>query len=236
MDHLNASLSDPAVSKLWRAKAASYAKSHEKQAFLSYFAATTPESAHKRARLKAVLFLQGSALYDAAAVLARLQGPLVLERAIVEGRLGNDRAALEMLVHELNDGASAEAYCALGGEVVPAKTARALGEAYGLQGWAGLLVPTARAGGAGKTVDEGLRARLLRVLVEVYMSKGWVGVSGFGARADGFCREGAAERTARLLNAQGMNLDVLDVRLALGSERAVLMCVRSSRLSPIHGR
>jgi hypothetical protein len=61
--------------------------------FLSYFASTTPDSEHKRVRLKTILFLQGSTLYDATDARNRLLGAqkiLKLELAIVDGKVGHD--------------------------------------------------------------------------------------------------------------------------------------------------
>jgi vacuolar protein sorting-associated protein 3 len=86
-----------------------------------------------------------------------------------------------MLVHILHDRSSAEAYCTLGGEVVPAKIAQAVGEQYGLSNWSTVLFgPSSgpvKAGAAPamerqRTVDEGTKKRLLRVLLEVYMQGG----------------------------------------------------------------
>ena len=55
---------------------------------------------------------------------------LKLKLAILEGKLGNYRVALAVLVHELNDATSAEAYfMALDGDVVPEKDRRAHGPA-----------------------------------------------------------------------------------------------------------
>ena len=48
-------------------------------------------------------------------------------------QLGNHRSALSMLVHHVRDATSAEAYCTLGGDVVPEKIAKAIGEKYALQ-------------------------------------------------------------------------------------------------------
>ena len=173
------------------ALAASYSSSRSDTPFLTYFSSTTPDSDSKRTRLKAILFLQGSTLYDLSAVHARLSGHakiLKLELAILEGKLGNHRAALAALVHELNDGTSAEAYCTLGGEVVPAKTAQQIGERTGLQQWAAFVTPLAAPGkpqptaGAGamrrqRTVDEEVKKGLVMILLEVYMSGGCVSSS-----------------------------------------------------------
>ena len=85
----------------------------------------------------------------------------------------------------MNDSTSAEAYCTLGGEVVPAKTAQHLGDRAGLQPWAALVTPLAapgkpqppqRAGSIQrqKTVDEDVKKNLVMILLEVYMSGGCV--------------------------------------------------------------
>ncbi|KII87677.1 hypothetical protein PLICRDRAFT_54749 [Plicaturopsis crispa FD-325 SS-3] len=204
---LAACLADSSTSKLWRAKASSYASSRNESSFLSYFASTTPESEHKRVRLKTALFLQGSALYDVGVVRERLtehRKILSLEMAILDGKLGNHRDALAILVHDLHDATSAEAYCTLGGEVIPGKTAQAIGEKYGLQLWSGAFFspPSSGKNKSGATamlrqqsVDEGLKRELLKILLEVYMRGG----------------ESTADRTAHLLNSQAMNLDVVDV-------------------------
>ena len=98
-------------------------------------------------------------------------------------QLGNHRSALSILVHDLNDSTSAEAYCTLGGEVVPAKTAQQIGERSSLQPWAALVTPLAAPGKQGKgppqlkrakTVDDSVKKDLVMVLLEVYMSGGYV--------------------------------------------------------------
>ncbi|CDO71043.1 hypothetical protein BN946_scf184844.g47 [Trametes cinnabarina] len=208
VDQLLSCLEDESTSKLWRAKASSYASGRSDTPFISYFASTTPDSEHKRTRLKTVLFLQGSTLYDPESIRACLLPHaklLKLELAILEGKLGNHRSALSILVHDLNDSTSAEAYCTLGGEVVPARTAQVIGERSGLQAWAALVTPLAapgkpvKSGSASmkrtKTVDEEVKKDLIMILLEVYMSGG----------------ETTADRTAKLLNSQAMNLDVVNV-------------------------
>ena len=92
-------------------------------------------------------------------------------------------------MHDLNDSTSAEAYCTLGGEVVPAKTAQQIGERSDLQPWAALVTPLAAPGKQGqsqsqargasqlkktKTVDEEVKKDLVMILLEVYMSGGYV--------------------------------------------------------------
>ncbi|KAI0070835.1 hypothetical protein K474DRAFT_1693669 [Panus rudis PR-1116 ss-1] len=208
-DQLVSCLSDESISKLWRAKTSSYTSSRSEVPFLSYFASTTPDSDSKRIRLKAILFLQGSDSYDPESVRQRLaehEKMLALELAIVEGKCLQDRSALSHLVHFLHDSASAEAYCALGGEVVPVKTAQNLGERFGLQPWSALFLPPGAAGKAKagsapvvvkreRSLNEDRKKELTRILLEVYMSGG----------------EAMADRTAKLLSAQAINLDVTDV-------------------------
>ncbi|KAI0948169.1 hypothetical protein AcW1_009756 [Taiwanofungus camphoratus] len=205
VDQLLSCLADEPTSKLWRAKVASYSSGRSDASFLSYFASTTPDSEPKRVRLKTVLFLQGSTLYDPQIIRERLANHekiLRLELAIVDGKLGQHRSALSSLVHDLRDASSAEVYCTLGGEVIPAKTAQSLGERFDLQSWASLLVlpagktkPSAVPMSRLVTVDPELKKSLIKILLEVYMSGGEV----------------TADRTARFLDAQAMNLDVMDV-------------------------
>lgn len=100
------------------------------------------------------------------------------------GQLGQHESALTILVHDLHDSTSAEAYCTLGGEVIPSKTAQALGERYELKEWAAVLVPamaptpgkkmSAASMSRLKTVDAGLKKELIGVLLKVYMSGGYV--------------------------------------------------------------
>ncbi|TBU43879.1 hypothetical protein BD309DRAFT_959701 [Dichomitus squalens] len=238
-DQLLSCLADDSILKLWRAKAASYTSSRNETPFISYFSTTTPDSESKRTRLKTILFLQGSTLYDPAAIRSRLDAHakiLKLELAVLEGKLGNHRSALSILVHDLNDSTSAEAYCTLGGEVVPAKTAQQIGERSNLQPWAALVAPLASPGKQGqgqakgapqlkktKTVDEEVKKDLVMTLLEVYMSGG----------------EATADRTAKLLNSQAMNLDVLDVIGKIPPEwslRILSTFITRSFRRTLHGR
>ncbi|KAJ7774542.1 hypothetical protein DFH07DRAFT_952255 [Mycena maculata] len=198
-----AALEDQLISKLWRAKVSSYAssRSESRTTFFSYFASMTPDSPSKLARLKTVLFLQGSSMYDAELIRERLvplKHILSLELAIVDGKLGNHHAALSAIVNDLHDSSSAEAYCTLGGDVIPSKVAQAIcaDAKLGLGLWAFGL----NGKGRQKTVDAndvGLvkRKELLKILLEVYMSD----------------EAASAERVALLVNSQAMNLDVVDV-------------------------
>ncbi|KAF8635349.1 hypothetical protein AX17_003940 [Amanita inopinata Kibby_2008] len=198
-------LENDSVSKLWRAKASSYASSStpNQTSFLSYFASTTPESEHKRARLKLILFLAGSALYDPLVVKERISGSenlLRLETVIVDGKLGDDQSVLTMLVHDVGDTVSAEVYCVLDGEVVPKKLAMDVAESCGLGVWvSGLFLCI---GGKGEDGKQGKKAfskerkrELLRMLLEVQMNDA----------------KGTPARTARLLSSQAVNLDTVDV-------------------------
>ncbi|GLB39648.1 putative vacuolar sorting protein 39 domain 2 [Lyophyllum shimeji] len=209
IDQLCNALTQESVSKLWRAKAASYASNRTDTSFLSYFASTTPDSPHKCTRLKTILFLAGSSLYDPSIVrplILEHQKILRLELAIIDGKLGNHRAALSTLVHDLHDATSAELYCTLGGDLVPPKIVQSLAESKPvLERWASALFGVTPKGGARPTtmmrqksaVNEGVKKELLRILLEVYMSGN-----------DG---ETSTTRAAHLVNSQAMNLDVLDV-------------------------
>ncbi|KAF8320486.1 hypothetical protein DL93DRAFT_2052874 [Clavulina sp. PMI_390] len=154
-----------------------------------------------QSRLKAALFLQGSAFYDAAAMRKRFEpfkDTLLLERAILDGKLGNDRSALTSLA-QLGDFSSAEAYCTLGGDVIPGKVALRVGEIAHLQEWARLVAAPRGAQSSvkrSKTTDDKRVKSLLKILIEVYTQGG---------------RTAMSSETADLLNSQGMNLDVVDV-------------------------
>ncbi|KAG6896421.1 hypothetical protein C0992_008386 [Termitomyces sp. T32_za158] len=200
VEQLSAALAQESVSKLWRAKAASYASNRTDTSFLSYFASTTPDSPHKRTRLKAILFLAGSGLYDPAVVRPPLfehRKILNLELAIVDSKLGHYREALSTLVHDIHDSTSAEIYCNLGGDVISPKTAETLAENNaGLEGWAMALFGTRlKHGTAVVEMTRQKKSELLKVLLEVYMSD----------------RNGNTQRAAHLINSQAMNLDALDV-------------------------
>ncbi|EGO03997.1 hypothetical protein SERLA73DRAFT_84202 [Serpula lacrymans var. lacrymans S7.3] len=198
VDQLLECLDDEGTLKLWRAKASSFASSASSRSqsptpFLTYFASTTPDSPAKRIRLKTALYLQ-SFEYDVAQVREHLQEGmgenekvLALELAILDGKLGSHRTAISTLVHVLRDTVSAEAYCTHGGRVISPKAALSLVEMYSLAGWAG------QSSGKIDAVDDQTKRDLVRLLLEVYMS------------------EGESYHTARLLDSQAMNLDVVDV-------------------------
>ncbi|KAH9018541.1 hypothetical protein EDB85DRAFT_2154432 [Lactarius pseudohatsudake] len=174
IDEVLSFLADDATSKLWRAKAASYASSPNPTPFLTYFEATTPASPAKHARLRTALFLQTSAAYDAAAAQARLapHAPLLApELAIIAGKLGYAQEALSLLALTVHDHASAAAFCTSHGAVVPPRAVAQLAERAGLAAWAGppTLVPTASPT-PDSPAESAQTKRLLRLLLTIYTS------------------------------------------------------------------
>ena len=115
---------------------------------------------------------------------------LGLEVAILYGKLRKHRDALTTLVHNVKDATTAEAYCTLGGEVIPGKIALAIGDRFDLEAWATLVAtagspsvsaaPSSAGGVSGDAarlkagVDEETKKELLKVLLEVYMNGGYV--------------------------------------------------------------
>jgi vacuolar protein sorting-associated protein 3 len=114
-------------------------------------------------------------------------------------QLGNHRSALSILVHDLRDFASAEAYSILGGDVAPGKIAPAIGDKYALQLWSSALFPLPASAAVSRTVStatskgstlpmpvlmgrqksgvyEGVKKALLNVPLEVYMNDGYISV------------------------------------------------------------
>ncbi|KAI0266114.1 hypothetical protein BC834DRAFT_1026917 [Gloeopeniophorella convolvens] len=166
IDEVLAHLQDEPTSKLWRAKAASYASAPPSAPFFSYFEATTPASPAKRARLRTALFLHRSSAYDAPAVRARLapHAPLLApELALVAAKAGDARAALALLARTVHDHASAAALC-----VAPTSGAHrmmaALAERAELAAWAPLPISI-----AGDEEDDAHEAeRRLLLLLALY--------------------------------------------------------------------
>ena len=162
--------------------ASSYASSQPppETTFISYFASTTPDSPHKRARLKLIVVLAGSPLYDTHLLKQQLAGfetVLRIECAIVDARRGDHNAVLVGLVHDVRDAVSAEVYCAVGGGVdglLERKAALGLGGVEG--GEVGKCVNALFGGGLvpPQGRDEGekeeARRRLMMLLLEVHMS------------------------------------------------------------------
>ncbi|KAF8342581.1 uncharacterized protein EI90DRAFT_3115166 [Cantharellus anzutake] len=180
--------------------------------FLLYLASVdvppppTPPSSFstaKTTRIKLVLFLQGSGAYDVRIIQkgindnAKLRDLLAIERAILDGKMGNDRSALSHLV-SLKDFVSAETYCVLEGIVIPRKVGLDIGRGEGLLAWAELLPARSENSKDGSRVaSQAARTKaLLRILMEIYTRGG---------------RDMISKETADLLNSQAVNLDVLDV-------------------------
>jgi hypothetical protein len=88
-------------------------------------------------------------------------------------KLGNHRAALSTLVNDLHDSSSAEAYCTLGGDVIPGKVIQAIcaDAKLGLGMWASGIGGKGRQKAVDANDDGALkRKELLKILLEVYMS------------------------------------------------------------------
>ena len=202
LDRLFDYLADDAISKLWRAKGryvkaspystnsepvSGYQKSTAQTSFLSYFVSTTPDSEHKRARLKTILFLQASTLLNLGDILSQFKrhsGVFPLEIALIEGKvpdthipfvrrtqqrisqLSQHHSALTVLVNDLHDEPAAEAYCTLGGQIVSPVLAKTIGESCDLREWASVLEPQTTGRGRGKslpTTVTGMRATPTKV-------------------------------------------------------------------------
>jgi hypothetical protein len=96
-----------------------------------------------------------------------------------EPQLGKHHSALAILVHELHDYTTAEAYCMLGGAVVSAKTAQLIAESdAGLERWGSVLFGVTKP--ASKSAlhhslmlpTGELTRELLKILLGVYMDSG----------------------------------------------------------------
>ncbi|KAG9050608.1 hypothetical protein FS837_004133 [Tulasnella sp. UAMH 9824] len=222
IERLISALEDPEVLRMWREALATYTgrgasadSSLTSLPFLSYLTRLVDRQ-HALTRIKLALFLQGSTLYEVEAIRSQLEdggnkGFFPLETAIVYGRIGNHDAALSILVHSLKDSTTAEAYCTLGGDVVPPKVASAVAQQMGVDAWGQLVTASspgsgfgtaaARATTAGRStsvrapVSEDAKKALIATLMRVYMKGG----------------DNMAHETAQLLNAQAINLDVVDV-------------------------
>lgn len=126
-------------------------------------------------------------------------------------------------MHDLRDATSAEAYCTLGGDVIPGKIAQTVGEKCDLQQWTSALfalpnvvtksrppksLPVSRQ----NSVDGAVKKELLKILLEVYLADEFVLAVLCGTIYSCLiCRDISATHVARLFNSQAMNLDVLDV-------------------------
>lgn len=170
---------------------AEYRLLSEPQSYAEFFTEVAPPTPFKTLRLKLMLFLQNSS-YDLSSASARLEAisVLVTERAIVLGRLGRHTDALKLVAQDLPDSVSAQTYCTQGGEIVPPKVARAMARCEPeLAAWAALGDRRRRG-----TVDADTQHRLVVELLRAYMRD-----------------DASRARTATLLSAQGVHLDVDEV-------------------------
>ena len=79
----------------------------------------------------------------------------------------------------MKDAPSAEAYCSLGGQVVPTKVAVSTAESVGLRDWVEVLFPGQNVKGPSKSsiapprlIDNATKSQLLKLLLEVYLADG----------------------------------------------------------------
>ncbi|KIO24147.1 hypothetical protein M407DRAFT_15469 [Tulasnella calospora MUT 4182] len=199
IERLVSSLEDPEALHMWRealttytGRGASTDSSLASLPFLSYLIKLADRQ-HALTRIKLALFLQGSAYYDLELIRSHLEdgaikGLFPLETAIVYGRTGNHDGALSILVHSLKDSTTAEAYCTLGGDVIPPKVASAVAQQMGIEAWGQLVTASspgsgfgtaaARGSTAGRStsvrapVSEDTKKALISILMRVYMKGG----------------------------------------------------------------
>ena len=244
---------------------------HQSTPFLSYLAFERPASDNKTMRLKLCLLLQGSDLYslDDVRRSLRVHGSqhskiLALEKSILDSKVGlfllylqkvdldaqadDHKSALSIIVNELQDFTTAEAYCSLGGRVITPKLAAAIGDRLDLHDWAALILTPDALGapsshgytgrlrreassgslGTRRIQSEDLKERsganravqLTRMLLEVYMGAG----------------EKKATEASKLLNAQAINLEAEDVSIYCTPEKMhTEVLYRSFRSCHRHG-
>ncbi|KAH7098333.1 hypothetical protein BKA62DRAFT_713277 [Auriculariales sp. MPI-PUGE-AT-0066] len=214
MEEVLTSLADEETRQEVETATSSYLEGSRSVPYLSYIASEMRDSDHKRSRLKLALFLQGSALFDIGVVQAQIGSMrklLAIEAAILASKRREHRQTLVILATELRDASSAEAYCSLGGIVVAPRLAQSIAERTGLQSWAAMVNGPKPASRRSTRVapseqerlneirEDNNKRDLLKVLMEVYAGSG------------------AEDQTARLLNAQAIHLDVVDVATAIPS-------------------
>ncbi|KAL7421749.1 hypothetical protein Q5752_003520 [Cryptotrichosporon argae] len=172
---------------------AEYRLAADSRPYPVFLADVAPPTPIKTLRLKLILFLQGSPFVDLGKVLQQLEGvdELAMERAIVLGRLGRHRPALAVLARDLADATSAQTYCTQNGELIPPKVARQVAaHVPELSAWAA-LGDVGRLGRRPVAPDE--QKELVMELLRAYMG------------------EGQRARTAGVLDAQSVHLDVGEV-------------------------
>lgn len=171
-------------------------------------------------RLKLIMLLQGSQLLNVESLLDAIQRvPMLLfEQAILLGKLGRHREALQILAIDLRDANSAEAYCHQGGQVLSPMLAERIvddGRPY-LKLYANLVVrgagkkknnanaaPSSTQARVNGSIDAG-KSKLLQLLLHIYLEQ--------SSKAEGK-REKEEELipTAHLLNTQAIHLSTLDI-------------------------
>lgn len=196
----------------------------DNEPYCVFLADIAPDTPIKSLRLKLMLFLQGSPFYDLAKAAERLKalGPLKYELAIVLGRQGRNRQALQLLARDIGDGYSAQTYCTQGGEIMPPKIARRVAKKVpALEGWAILgEIGRKRRG----TIDAAGQEGLVMELLGVYMRDGSVQRAKRGRAAGAHdSRATTSKETAALLNAQAMHTDVLEASHCRRQARALLI-------------
>lgn len=200
------------------------------ESFLGHLAlqsTSAPSVAAVPDRLKLILLLQGSKVYNIDRVLKRAANDSLLayERAVLLGKLEHHHLALEVLAVELHDANSAEAYCCQGGIVVSPWVAKQIIGAASLdelEAYARLLARGVR---SSRKLQPDLRDSLLRELLSVYM-KGTQGRKETIASATSSLHPGSEKEetpsaplddefniaaTAHLLNTQALHLSALDI-------------------------
>ncbi|KIM28040.1 hypothetical protein M408DRAFT_329694 [Serendipita vermifera MAFF 305830] len=228
-------MEDPKIAELHRSALSEYLSSASRSSrpFLFYFAFETPDSEHKQIRLKLAMVLQGSNFYDLEGLRrklrvqeASLRSLLCLETAILDAKASDHKAALSVLVNDLQDFVSAEAYCSLGGRVITPKIAIAIADRLGLANWAALVLTSESSGGDAVNGNVGRSRRQASS-----HSPGVNGIRG-GTPSDAAspaeprkameltrmllevymkAGESRAIEASRLLNAQAVNLDPADI-------------------------
>ncbi|EPQ28741.1 uncharacterized protein PFL1_03544 [Pseudozyma flocculosa PF-1] len=188
--------------------ATDYAAGSFAESFFAHLALAVASQPGGADRLKLAMFLQGSAVLDLDRALEAVShlNTLAYERAIVLGKLGRDREALELLAIELRDANSAEAYCSQDGAVLSPMLAGSVAEeSPELQPYAALVsrAHQQRSRAAVKNAHKDVaqarlrKEELLKTLLTIYMENG---------KDQSF-----RTATAHLLNTQALYLDSVEI-------------------------
>ncbi|CAO1625052.1 unnamed protein product [Parajaminaea phylloscopi] len=182
---------------------------------LALSAASAPKISGVTDRLKLIMLLQGSRVYDVERFLQRIEGRelMAYEHAILLGKLGHHSQALRMLAITLRDASSAEAYCCQGGNVLSPWVAEQIiswTSALDLRPYAVLL---SRGVKSAEHTKSALKDSLLRSLLQVYMGSDLEGANGHARMSDGELPDQTLNvaATAHLLNTQALHMSALDI-------------------------